>query len=58
MYSICDPVYSSDVLKVSSDLKKKKKYLHTHPIWYYWVGAQQSKIFLRMALHTEFIRRN
>ena len=25
MYSICDPVYGSDILKVLSDLKKKKK---------------------------------
>ena len=25
MYSICDPVCSSDVLKVSSDVKKKTK---------------------------------
>ena len=24
MYSICDPVYSSDILKVPSDLKKRR----------------------------------
>ena len=29
MYTICDPVYSLDVLKVSPDLYKKKNYLPT-----------------------------
>ena len=48
MRSICDPVYSSDVLKVSSDLKKKRglTYLPTQSD----INRRSTaKIFLRMA---------